>query len=132
MLVFAVALAVWATLAVIVHAGPSADAPRDAFRSMVVAGGKGALLWLPPLVEQLTHDPGNVTAALDALGSPAEPAVGLGHAIAGVRTELGVPASWLGFRQRLDGLSPNLDLHVGVWSLLGVVALVIATAIAIL
>src|SRR3954452_23149647 len=100
MLVCAVAMGAGAALAVIVHAGRSADARRTAFRSLVVAGVVGVVLWLPPLIEQLSHDPGNVTAALDALGSPAEPAVGLAHGLRAVRTELGVPASWLGFSQR--------------------------------
>jgi hypothetical protein len=127
MLVFAVALAAWATLAVVVHAGRSAVARRDAFRSLLVASVVGFVLWLPPMLDQLTQSPGNVTAALDALGSPAEPAVGLADGMRAVGSELGVPASWLGFRQRLDGLSPTLDLDVGWSSWLGLLALAAAT-----
>jgi hypothetical protein len=131
MLPFAVALTAWATVGVIVDAGRSRFARQSAFRALVVSAVLGFVLWLPPLYEQLTPSGGNVTAALRALGSPAEPAVGLVDGARAVGTELGPRASWLGFPQRLDGLSPTLDLGAGGWTRwLGVAALLLATAFA--
>ncbi len=129
MLLFAVVLATWATLAVVVHAGRSTAARRDAFRALVVAAVVGFVLWIPPLLDQLTQSPSNVSAALDALADANEPAVGLADAARAVATELGPDASWLGFPQRLEGLSPTLDLDLSPMSALGIVALAAATAI---
>ena len=43
--------------------------------------GLGVLLWLPPVIDQFVHDPGNLSLLADHLGSPPEPAVGLGRGV---------------------------------------------------
>jgi hypothetical protein len=53
-------------------------APR---RSVAWAVGVGVALWIPPLVDQLTNDPGNVRVLADHFGSPSEPVLGLGDGI---------------------------------------------------
>jgi hypothetical protein len=45
------------------------------------ATGLGVLLWVPPIIDQLTHDPGNFRELVDHFGSPPEPAVGAGDGI---------------------------------------------------
>ena len=48
---------------------------------MAWAVGLGVLLWVPPLIDQLTNEPGNFRELIDHFGSPPEPAVGLGDGI---------------------------------------------------
>ena len=36
----------------------------------------GVVLWVPPVVDQLTNDPGNIRKLVDHFGSPPEPALG--------------------------------------------------------
>jgi hypothetical protein len=50
----------------------------DWSRPALVAGGLGALVWLPPLIEELTAAPGNGTILWHYLLSPDEPPIGLG------------------------------------------------------
>jgi hypothetical protein len=60
------------------------------------------VLWLPPLIDQLVHDPGNMRAIADHLATPSEPPLGQVRAIKLVLLHLDVPAflsrgtSWVG------------------------------------
>jgi hypothetical protein len=49
--------------------------------SVAWATGIGVVLWVPPLIDQLTNDPGNFRELVDHFGSPPEPAVGAGDGI---------------------------------------------------
>jgi hypothetical protein len=72
-------------------------------RNVVVAAALGVVLWVPPLVDQLTNDPGNVRTLLDHFGDPAEPVLGL---VDGVRLALrhfDVWAGLAGFTGDLEG-----------------------------
>jgi hypothetical protein len=46
-------------------------------RWLAVASIVGIVVWLPPLVEELRHDPGNFSILLDHFGSPPEKTIGL-------------------------------------------------------
>jgi hypothetical protein len=70
-----------ATLAALLHwrAGPAA---RRAVVRWVLAGlGVGVLLWLPPTIDELRHDPGNYSRLLDHFADPEEDARGLGEGV---------------------------------------------------
>ena len=47
----------------------------------LIALGVGVLLWLPPLIDQLVHDRGNLTVIWDHFSDPPEPAIGPGAGI---------------------------------------------------
>ncbi|HUP85426.1 MAG TPA: hypothetical protein VM143_07145 [Acidimicrobiales bacterium] len=110
MLPLALAMGGWSTVGLIVHAGRSVEQRRAVARSLVVGAGVVAVLWLPPVMEQLSHDHGNLSSMIDALREPPAPALGLADGWRVVATELGHRPSWVGFPQALDGLSPTLDL----------------------
>jgi hypothetical protein len=85
------------------------DRSDPALRRLVapaaVAAGIGALVWLPPLVEQIAVDPGNITRALEWMdeGGPAgdEPAGWLkGWRL--VSAQQGLPPEWLFGRRPLN------------------------------
>jgi hypothetical protein len=59
---------------------PAADR-RAPWRSVSWAVGIGVALWIPPAIDQLTNDPGNMRELIDHFGSPPEPAVGFGDGI---------------------------------------------------
>jgi hypothetical protein len=71
---------------------------RWSARGVAIACGAGALMWLPPLIDQATHDPGNLTklwkyfVAGGAHGHP----VGLLRAAGILAAEFTVPPPWLG------------------------------------
>ena len=58
----------------------------------------GVVLWVPPVVDQLTNDPGNIRKLVDHFGSPPEPALGWWP---GVRLMLAHLDVWAGFARQL-------------------------------
>ena len=50
-------------------------------RSLMWSVGIGVVLWIPPLLDQLTNQPGNIRELADHFGSPPEPAIGLGEGL---------------------------------------------------
>jgi hypothetical protein len=91
---FAVALGVVIARLVRAPAAPR-RAPR---RSIFWAIAAGVALWIPPLVDQLTNDPGNVRVLADHFGSPSEPVLGLGD---GVRLALRHLDVWAGLAHQV-------------------------------
>ena len=77
--------------------------PAAPTRCVAAAAVIGVVLWLPPVVDQLTNDPGNVRKLLDHFGSPPEPALGFGD---GVRLALRHLDVWAGFAGQLTGDRP--------------------------
>jgi hypothetical protein len=59
----------------------SAADRRAPLRSAAWALGLGVLLWVPPIIDQLTNEPGNFRQLVDHFGSPPEPAVGAGDGV---------------------------------------------------
>lgn len=54
---------------------------RSGLRWIAAAAVLGVVLWAPPLVDQLTREPGNLSLLLEHFGDPPEEAVGLGTGI---------------------------------------------------
>ena len=50
-------------------------------RSIAWAVGIGVVLWIPPVIDQLTNDPGNGRELIEHFGSPPEPALGIGDGV---------------------------------------------------
>ena len=78
---------------------------HDRGQRRIVAGAAalGIVLWMPPVVDQLTNDPGNIRKLLDHFGSPPEPALGLWH---GVQLALAHLDVWAGFARQLTADRP--------------------------
>lgn len=49
-------------------------------RRLLVAGGVGLVLWLPPLIDQVRNEPGNLAKIVDNLGTPDEEPIGFAAA----------------------------------------------------
>ena len=60
--------------------GLGGQTPRSFGVDVGVAAGVGALMWSPPVVDQLTNDPGNLTILYQHFTSPDEAVLGLGEA----------------------------------------------------
>ncbi len=82
----AVLLLAWAVRRLMAGRGTAWPAPRDPTRHRILGGGSWALVvlsWLPPVVQQLTGHPGNLTrvarfllhphGGFDGTGYPATP-----------------------------------------------------------
>ena len=76
-----------------------AIAPATARRTGLLALVVAAVLWIPPLLQQLFGAEGNLTAILDFVRHPSEPAVGWRIAWGILGTELGLPGAWLTGRE---------------------------------
>ena len=124
LLPLALGLGVWAAAGLIVHAGRGSRARRDVVRAFAATAVVVTLLWLPPILQELTRPRGNLSAMASALDAP-EPPLGVADGWRAVATELGHRASWLGFPQPLDGLSPTLDLDAAPPVPIAAVALVL-------
>jgi hypothetical protein len=76
----------------------SADPERaPPWRRVVVAsGGALVLLWAAPVIEQLTHDPGNLGELMKYFRDPGEPAVGLVKGAGLFAAEFKFPPPWWG------------------------------------
>jgi hypothetical protein len=77
-------------------------------RPVLVALAVGTVMWMPPLVEEITGDPGNLTRAWEWFrggGTHAEPARGylLGWRL--VTSQYGVPPEWLFGERPLAGVA---------------------------
>lgn len=136
MLPFAAAMGAWATAGVAWHAwrgGPDRNRDRDRRRgavlASVVAVGIVAVLWAPPIVEQLTRRPGNLARMADTLGGD-DPKLGFADGWRTVALELSAAATWFGRPQRLAGLTGAVDLSVAPAVPVGAVALAVAGAVA--
>jgi hypothetical protein len=70
----------------------------------------GLVLWLPPLIDQLRHRPGNLRRLFDEARGPSEPAEGLRFAIDGLVDTLAPPFRWL---ERQPSFA-ELHAHPGV------------------
>ena len=130
LLPLAVAMGGWAVAGLIMHAGRNERTRRDVFRALVVAALVVVVLWTPPVLQELTRERGNLSAMVDALDA-SQPPLGIVDGWRAVSTELGHRASWLGFPQALDGLSPTLDLDAAPSVPIAVVALAVGLVAAL-
>jgi hypothetical protein len=75
-------------------------------RSVAWAVGIGVALWIPPLVDQATNEPGNVRVLADHFGSPSEPVLGLGDGVELALRHLDV---WAGFARQVVETGPFIS-----------------------
>ncbi len=90
----------------------------------------GVVLWVPPVIDQLINDPGNVRTLLDHFGDPPEPVLGFADGIRLALRHLDVWAGFAGFTGDLEGagrfVSPASTWRgavvLGVWLVSVIVA----------
>jgi hypothetical protein len=70
------------------------------------ASGVGVLLWIPPIIDQLTNDPGNFRQLVDHFGSPPEPAVGASDGVELALRHLDV---WAGLARQVVETGPFIS-----------------------
>ena len=80
-------------------AGDRAAAGLTARRSGLAALAVAAVLWIPPVLQQVFGAEGNLSAILRFVRNPSEPAVGWRTAWGILGTELGFPGAWLAGRE---------------------------------
>jgi hypothetical protein len=103
---------------------------RRGRRHALVACIVGLVLWVPPLVDQVIDDPGNVRTLLDHFGDPPEPVLGYADGIRLALRHLDVWAGFAGFTGDLEGagrfVSPASTwrgaVMLGVWVAAAIVA----------
>ena len=66
----------------------SAALGRRTRRWALVTAGMLVALWLPPLADQVIHDPGNVTIIVESFSDPDEPRIALDDAVTGWAQQL--------------------------------------------
>jgi hypothetical protein len=101
------------------------DERRAARRWAVIALGVGVVLWLPPVADQIRHDPGNIRQLLDHFGSPPEAPIGAGD---GLEIALRHLDGWTGVVAQLWGSGGFVD-DASVWR--GALTLVLWLAAAV-
>ena len=63
------------------RAGAGSRERRRAARWVLAAAGLGIALWIPPLIDQAIHDPGNLRRIYDHLATPPEDPIGVGRGV---------------------------------------------------
>jgi hypothetical protein len=97
--------AAWCVVVVVVDARRGErplrrDQPR--WRTVLLWCGVLALLWFGPVIQQLTHDPGNLSRMVDYFRDETGPSVGLTTGGGIVAAEFRIPPPWLGGSDRLS------------------------------
>jgi hypothetical protein len=73
----AVTLGIGVVLAVVVAHGAWRDGTRLGWRWLAVGALAGLVLWIPPIIDQVVHHPGNMTKLVDNLATPDQDPVGV-------------------------------------------------------
>ena len=129
LLPFALALGGWALVGALAATVRRPEVRPVALRALGATVLLTGALWAPAVIEQLTREPGNLTAMTEALDRP-EPALGIADGARLVAIQLGVPAPWLGWATPLDGFGLTVDPGGAHTVPLGALALVIALVVA--
>jgi hypothetical protein len=106
-------LAVWLGVRAFRPHGP--DRGR-LLRMTIIAVAITVVMWVPPVVDQLVHSPGNLGILWHHFSSPDEPYVGARTAVKAFAGEFNLLGPWVVGRGHLPGTSPNM---------LGLVAMVV-------
>ena len=107
--------------------GLIAAARQRAWRSIAWGIGIGAVLWLPPVADQLTNEPGNLRRLADHFGSPPEAALGVSEALRLALRHLDV---WGGFAGQLTGTGTFVEATSAWRGAVTLVVWVVAAAVA--
>ena len=83
---------------------------RTILRWLAVSAGLGVVLWIPPTIDQLRHDPGNYRQLIDHFASPDEEARGLGEGV-----DVGLRYLDLTHLARADVTDPGMARHQRRW-----------------
>lgn len=102
-------------------------AVRGRLRSFVVAVAVGAVLWSPPVADQLTNEPGNIRQLLDHFGSPPETPIGVRDGLELALRHLDV---WNGLARQLTGTGTFISAASAWRGLVVLIVWVVAAAIA--
>lgn len=117
----------YAPLALVLCALAGLAVLRDAWRTRTEGGIRSllpwlggtvalaALIWVPPLVDQMVHDPGNVTILQYSFGHPDEDYVGLARALQLVVLQLDPTAGLLRGAELSSGVPVGGILLLGAW-----------------
>lgn len=100
---------------------PTRGAVRRGVSWLLAGAAVGIVLWLPPLVDQLTNDPGNARILVDHFRAPTSDPIGLAEG-ARVVVERLDPVALLTLDTPVEGFTPSSTLVPGVallalWSL---------------
>ena len=103
----------------------------DGWMPLAVAGGVGAVLWLPPIIQELQSGEGNITRLVSYFSSPPEDPVGFGTGLKLLARHLNVVDGFFGLihgSQRF--MSVGLQHRPAVWPgvVVGLLWLAAATA----
>lgn len=74
-----------------------------------------ALLWSPPLADQIRHDPGNVDILLHSFSHPDEPYVGLGRALHLLLLQLDPTGGWVRGAEPMAGVPVGGVVLLAAW-----------------
>jgi len=101
-------------------------------KPLLVTLGVGAVLWIPPLLDQLFRDPGNISALVKHFASdPPEPAIGLGDGVRVFLRHLDAPSAFVDLVLHSNSFIHRSSVEHGrPWLGLLVLALWIAAAVA--
>jgi hypothetical protein len=115
------------------RAAPGSEARRSVTRWGAWSLVLGVALWLPPAIDQATHDPGNLRAIYNDLATPDEEPAGWGRGVELALLHLDVPSlaigdsSWVGSlpdpSSDPDGSVVPGGLILVVWALAGAASL---------
>lgn len=116
------ALAGGAALLAAARSADRAGALRRLAPWLGAIGAVAAVLWSPPAVDQLSHDPGNVTILLHSFSHPDEGYVGLGQALHLLVLQLDPTGGWLRGTEARAGLPVGGIALLGAWAASGIAA----------
>ena len=77
------------------HRRDPASPARDQVRWLVVALVAGVLVWIPPVIDQVRHDPGNLTILYRYFSNPPETSIGYVTGLKVMLVQLNPWGNWL-------------------------------------
>ncbi|HXY93340.1 MAG TPA: hypothetical protein VEP49_12735, partial [Acidimicrobiia bacterium] len=114
--------ALWAVVVVVLDARRAHDEPgarrAPRWRTVLTATAlAAAALWLAPVIQQVTHDPGNLTETVRYFRDPEGAAAGVGKGAGIFAAEFAYPPPWLGGHDSLQFATSIVDTESAAWLL---------------
>ncbi|MCU1504912.1 MAG: hypothetical protein JWM12_4266 [Ilumatobacteraceae bacterium] len=129
-LLLAVVTVVLAIAVVAVRAVREPVGRRHRIRVLAVAGGIAVVAWIPPLVDQLRHTPGNISMLRDNFQHPTETVLGFRHGASLLLRHLDIAHFLLGSVNGSGSITVAAEPSSGPWPGIVLVVLWAASAIA--